>query len=265
MTFQPIIPFSGLAGWQFLQRTVDHQKAAFEESLPIKRATENFRDRIGEVTSVDDLMEDRELLQVALGAFGLDEDINNKFFIQKVLEEGSFDPGSLGNRLADKSYLSFAQFFGFGDIGGAGLTTRPGFADDLIERYEQRQFEIAVGEQDDTMRLAMNFATELQDVVDDTSTENGRWYSIFGSTSLRNVVQAGLGLPSSIASIDIDQQLTIFKEKAQKVFGTTDPADFLTEDAQEQMIRLFLVRSEAESASNVTGASIAITLLQSIA
>lgn len=265
MTYQPIVPFTGLAGWQFLQRTMDNQKTAFDQSVPVQRATDAFRDRIGSITSAAELVEDRQLLEVALGAFGLDDDINNKFYIRKILEEGSFDSGSLANRLSDKSYLAFTRIFGYGDIGGAGLTTRPGFADDIIQRFEDRQFEIAVGNQDNDMRLALNFPNELQDVVDQATSVDARWFSIMGSTPLRSVVETALGLPSGISQIDLDQQLSEFKDRAQRVLGTDDPAEFLNAESQEQIVRLFLVRSEAAAASSFSSASIAIALLQGVA
>jgi hypothetical protein len=72
MTFQPLIPLAGYSGWAFLNRTMDSQKSAFNESNEIKRDTEYFKENIGSVESAEDLMSDRRLLSVALGAFGLD-------------------------------------------------------------------------------------------------------------------------------------------------------------------------------------------------
>ena len=115
MSFQPIIPLSGLAGWNFLNRTMDTQRTAFENSPTIKRDTDYFREKIGEISSAKDLVADRRLLGVALGAFGLEADIGNKYFVQKILEDGTLDPEALGNKLADKRYLAMAETFGFGD------------------------------------------------------------------------------------------------------------------------------------------------------
>jgi hypothetical protein len=81
VNFQPLVPISGYSGWRFLERTLDQQQAAFDESQPIKRVTDKFRDEIGKVLKAEDLINDRDLLSVALGAFGLEADIENKFFI----------------------------------------------------------------------------------------------------------------------------------------------------------------------------------------
>jgi hypothetical protein len=65
---------------------------------------------------------DRRLLEVALGAFGLDDDIRNRFFIRKVLEEGTTSPSRrFANRLSDKRYLALAETFGFGDRPGGNV------------------------------------------------------------------------------------------------------------------------------------------------
>ena len=107
MTFQPVIPLSGYTGWRFLQRTLATQQATFNDSAPVKRATEQFRERIGGVRTAADLVKDRALLQVALGAFGLDDDIDNTYFVQKVLADGTTSDDALSSKLADKRYAAF--------------------------------------------------------------------------------------------------------------------------------------------------------------
>ena len=83
--FQPIIPSGGVAGWRFLQRTYDTQLETFGQSAQIQRETDHFKDTIASITSAEDLVADRQLLTVALGAFGLSDDIENRFFIKKML------------------------------------------------------------------------------------------------------------------------------------------------------------------------------------
>ncbi len=263
MTFQPVVPLTGYVGWRFLERTLENQQNAFSESQPVMRATEYFRDKIGDVRTADDLVADRQLLSVALGAFGLDEDINNTFYIKKILEEGTIDDGALANRLSDNRFADFSRAFGFGDgvFARTGLT---GFAGEITDRYEARQFERAVGEQNNDLRLAMNVSTGIDDILDRTSSVNAQWFSIMGNAPLREVFQTALGLPSSIASIDLDKQLELFQDRSASVFGTDQVTDFADPDQQEKLIRLFLVRSEAADITAASGSSTALTLLQSV-
>jgi hypothetical protein len=263
MTFQPVVPLSGYAGWLFLERTADQQRATFNESPSITRLTDTFRERIGDVRTAEDLVQDRELLEVALGAFGLDDDINNTFFIKKILDEGSIESDALANKLSDSRYADFSEAFGFGnfDIPRTALSF---FADEIVDRYEAKQFEQAVGEQDNDMRLALNLGPALDDVLDGTSTNNGQWYSMMGNEPLRSMFETALGFSSSFAAIDIDQQLEQFQARAEATFGTDQLSDLASPENQEKMIRLFMLRSEISDSSATSGASIALSLLQQI-
>lgn len=260
MTYQPVLPLSGYTGWRFLQRTLDTQTKAFTQSAEIKRATEYFKENIAKVRSADDLMKDRRLLDVALKAFGLDDDINNKAFIRKVLAEGTLKDGAFANRLSDKRYAEFARVFGFGDLGArTGLAT---FPDAIITRFNARQFEKAVGDQSSEMRLALNLGTGIKDVLANSSTSTGQWFGVMGSSPLRTVFETALGFSSSFGQIDLDQQLTAFKARARSVFGTDDLKAFAEPALQEKLIRLYLVRAEAAASTGSSPASRALSLLQ---
>lgn len=261
MNFQPVVPLSGYAGWKFLERTMDTQRAAFNESAPVQRATDSFRERIGNITNAQQLVDDRALLSVALGAFGLDEDLDNSFFMRKILDSDPDDPEALANRLSDSRYGDFAKAFGFG---GDGLprTQIEFFADEIVDRYEARQFERAVGEADNTMRLALNFEPALGDIVAANGSADARWFAVMGNPPLRKLFETALGFPSGFGSIDIDRQLEQFKSRSEATFGTNDLEALLADDNSEKVIRLFMVRSETQQSTSLGGASVALSLLQ---
>ncbi len=261
MSFQPVVPLTGYVGWRFLERTIESQQTAFSESQPITRATDYFRENIGNVHTAEELVNNRQLLEVTLGAFGLDDDIDNKAFIQKILEDGATDDDALANRLTDTRYADLADTFGFdNELPRINLSF---VQEDVIDRFEKRQFEAAVGEQNNDLRLALNIAQGVADVTDDASGVDAQWFSVMGNAPLRSVFETALGLSSSIASIDIDDQLTIFQERAQSVFGTDSVTDFNDPEIQEKLVRLFLIKSEAANVGTISGASTALALLQS--
>jgi len=262
VNFEPVLPLTGYVGWRFLERTMDAQQEAFASSRPVERATDYFRENIGNVRTANDLVNDRQLLSVALGAFGLDDDINNRAFIQKVLEDGTEAQDALANRLADNRYADFSRAFGLGD-GPPPRNTLDNFPAEIVDRFESQQFARAIGEQNNDLRLATNVNSGVADVVERNTTNAGRWFSIMGNAPLREVFQTALGLPSSIASIDIDKQLAVFQDRARSVFGTDDIAQIATPDQQESLIRLFLVRSEANDLATTTAGATALALLQS--
>lgn len=249
MTFSPVIPISGYGGWKLLERTMDRQKAAFEAVPTYKRDEDYFRAKIGTIDSADELIADRRLLGVALGAFGLDNDIKNKAFIRKVLEEGTLKDGTFANRLADKQYEKLSAAFGFGDY-KTPRTQLSGFADEILSAYKTRKFEAAVGEQNDDMRLALNAQRELKTLSKSTSSEDTKWFTVMGSSPLRKVFETALGLPSSFGSLDLDQQLSVFKSRADRVLGDDGISQFSDPAKVENLIKQFLIRSEAASSSS---------------
>ncbi|MWD26208.1 DUF1217 domain-containing protein [Aquicoccus sp. SCR17] len=109
----PTVLGSGLAGYDFLRRTREEQQEVLARSPQVARQTQHVLAELEGVTSAEDLLGDYTLLKVALGAFGLDEDIGNRAFLRQVLESDLSDRGSLANRLADKRYLAFARAFDF--------------------------------------------------------------------------------------------------------------------------------------------------------
>ncbi|MEM6886505.1 MAG: DUF1217 domain-containing protein [Pseudomonadota bacterium] len=162
--FLPILPTNGIGGWQYLQRTYEDQLTVFENSPSVGRDIDYFRENIGNVTSAQDLVQDRRLLEVALGAFGLQEDIDNRFFIQKILEEGTTAQDSLANRFSDTRYREFSQAFSFG-VGETSRIRSPDFLTEVLDGYKANSFEAAVGEQDEDMRIALYARRVLADVV----------------------------------------------------------------------------------------------------
>ena len=262
MTYQPIVPSGGILGWNFLSRTRETQQAAFENSKEIVRNVDYFQENIGKVSTAEDLVNNRRLLQVALGAFGLDEDINNKYFLQKVLEDGTLDSAALANRLSDKRYLEFSKAFGFGDF-STPRTVLSDFGQEITSAYKANQFEIAVGNQDSNMRLALGLDDALTGIAESATTENGRWFSVMGQPAVRAVFEVALGLPSSVGALDLDLQLNVFRERLESRFGDGGISQFSDPDKIEELRTLFLLQSDINVSNSAwSGSSTALSILQ---
>lgn len=261
MNFQPVLPATGLVGWRFLERTLESQQTAFQIAPVIANDAEYFRANIGAVTSAEALVEDRRLLSVALRAFGLGDDIGNTFFVRKILEDGVSRPDALANRLSDSRYKAMSEAFGFGDLPVA-RTQLSYFADEIIDRFHQVEFETAVGAQDNDMRLALNARRELATLAEDGGGADTLWFRVMGNPPLRQVFEKALGLPSSFGALDIDKQLDVFRRKSGDQVGAAEIAGFRDGDRLDALIRRFLLRSQVDAAAQQPG-SIALTLLQS--
>lgn len=261
--FAPALPASGYLGWRFLQKTQAQQQAVFAKTPDMQRDAQHFRDTIGQVLKAEDLVKDRQLLKVALGAFGLEGDLDNRFFVQKILTDGTSDPKALANRLADKRYADFAKAFRFDSP--LPRTLLPSFPDQILSRYEDKAFQRAVGEQDSDLRLAMNVESGLQDIIAKTDSGRAHWFAVMGNPPLRQVFDTALGMPAGFGALDVDKQLDHYQTRAKSVFGTENVADLASDSGREDLIRMFLLRSEAQQFNlSASRAQTALTLLSSI-
>jgi Protein of unknown function (DUF1217) len=262
VTYSPVIPLGGFSGWQFLNRTIEAQSAAMAATPAQSRDMDYFRENIGKIDSAEALVKDYRLLRVSLTAFGLQDDLPNKAFIQRILEDGTADDDALSNRLADKRYRTFSQAFGFGtDL--PPLTRLPGFADKILDRFQDLSFELAVGEVNGDMRLALNAARELPEMAVDEGSEATLWFRVMGNTPLRTVLETAFGLPTSVGALDLDRQLEIFQDRADSVLGSDSVTQFSDPERVDDLIRIYLARSQLAQFNFATSsASIALTLLR---
>jgi hypothetical protein len=394
MSFQPTIVGSGLLGWQFLRATMDTQVKAFNSSTTLNRDIDYFKENIGKVETPEDLVNDRRLLSVALSAFGLEDQIDSKFMIKKVLEEGTEDDNALANKLNDGRYTALANAFkfekvlepktqeaGFGEdllkryeanvlanmeagLADTGDTNTsygdaireqvklnierdtadfkaaigsvtsaqdlianptlyrvtmvafdlegkspalmqrvleqgtddatdlanvlgdqrmvdmaktfefnrepvspladPAFADEIISDYRNHEFEVAIGNVDNTLRTALNFERAMPGMATAEASDNTKWYQVLGTTSLRNVFEAALGLPSGFSQIDLDKQVETLKEKTERRFGIKEFSELAEPENMNRVIETYLMMNQVREFQASNTSSAALTLLQQI-
>ncbi|WP_282120340.1 DUF1217 domain-containing protein [Ruegeria atlantica] len=261
MTFQPVIPLGGIVGWRFLQRTYDAQIDSFSSSSVNKRDSEYFLQNIKKVQTAEDLVSDRRLLQVALGAFGLESDLDNRYFIQKILSDGTKAQDALSNRLSDKRYRQFSEAFGLGpgEVRKTGLIIN---MEDIAHDNVVSRFEIAVGESDETMRIALYAQHALGDLAQKAGNKDTKWFDLMSLPPLRRMMETALGLPSSFGQLNIDRQLEVFKDRLSGLTGSDDLTQFKDEAAVGRLTDQFLARSQiAQLESIISPAQTALILL----
>lgn len=263
MTYQPVLPASGVVGWTILKRTMPAQQAAFDKSAVMAREVKHFEENIGKIKTAEALVKDPVLLKVALGAFGLSGEFYKKAYIQKALEGGTENPESMANRIVDRKYRDLVAAFGFGDSKGA-QTGRASFVREVAARYRVRQFEEAVGVVDGSMRIAMNFDREAAQLAALPLGERASLTRILGDVPMRTVLEKALGLPRAFAQLDIDRQIDILQDKGARLLP--DGAKSLADPAtRERIIRVYLAREQAEQFSaQLGGGGAALAILQNV-
>ena len=264
MSFRPIVPLSGFGGWEFLNRTRARQEASFNAAPQMQRDVAYFKEKFEGITTADQLVADRRLLRVTLGAFGLQDDLDNRAFIRQIIEGGTDDRRALANRLADKRYFALAS--ALGHLAKTDpVELQPELAERLTTSYKGRAFEISVGEQDQNMRLALSLQRELPQLAESYSTEASRWFAALGNPPLRQILETSLGLPKAFGLLDIDDQVTRMQSAMRNRFGTSDLLDMADPENLKKLTQRFLIMSQIkEVQAEMSVNNTALLLLQNI-
>ena len=105
------------------------------------RLADYYRENIGKVTSVDEFMGDYKLYSYAMTAYGLEDQMDSRALIRKVLESDLEDTSSFANKLSDERYRDFAKAF---DFAVASTKTDPKAQTDaqlqvMVESYSEHR------------------------------------------------------------------------------------------------------------------------------
>lgn len=257
--FQPAIPLSGIGGWKFLQATYTRQLESFTDSPQVRNDRDYMLDKLSQPMSVDDFMADRRLLRVTMTAFGLGGEEWKGGFIRKALDEVADPESTFLARLNNPKYTEFAE--SLLPIDGKIIMSSSELAK-IAVNFEAQSFQTAVGNVDDSMRLALNYQSEIADMVGTDASEKTILYRILGDVPVRTVMETAFNLPESINSLDLDRQAEVFKERITSVLGISDLSELSSPEITEKMIHRFLAMETIENgSSSYSPASAALTLL----
>lgn len=262
MAYQPFVIGTGLVAWRNLQRTLPSQLEAFSNSAEQKRLTDHFEIKASTLKSADDVVSDRQVLTVALGAYGLQDDLNNRFFVKRVLAEGATEPESLANRMSDSRYERLAADFALDGL-SQFVGVLPSVAQEITQSYTQQAFAVSIGESQPNLRLALNAESEFQRLSALDVSDDAKWFLVMGNPPLRSVFETALGLPGSFGQLDIDKQLDVFREKSLTTFGVKEIDDLASEELGAKVIDRFLLRDQLKQGQSFSSQNIALQLLSS--
>jgi hypothetical protein len=98
-----------------------------------------YQANIGNVTSVDGLINNKRLLNYALTAYGLDPNITSDATIKQVLTSDLSDPNSVANQLPNAAYKTLAAAFSFntdGSVNGSSAQSSDNVANTVYQYYD---------------------------------------------------------------------------------------------------------------------------------
>ncbi|MEM6376085.1 MAG: DUF1217 domain-containing protein, partial [Pseudomonadota bacterium] len=245
---------------------------AFQRGLPTQPTPAQtffgaISDEIDNINGPSDVVLNFNLQQATLDFFGVGRGNNtdNLTFLQNVLGSDLSNSQSVAALSPDKRLLAFAEAFAF-NPGTTAQRYPEGFADFLIGQYQNRQFEVAVGQSDVNVRLALSLERELSAIGRQAISNDAKWFQVLGSPPLREVFQSAFGLPQEFAAVNIDQQLVDIKARSEQAFGTSDLRTLSQTENIDEIRRRFLALSQINAQiGSQTAQSAALALLQNSA
>lgn len=191
-------------GFQQVTRNFDRIVSSTAERPEVERAIDYWRENIGNVTTVDDFLDDSRLYRFAMEAFGLQDQIFARGLMRKIMEEGVSDPRSQANRMTDRRFREFAEVFDFS--GDRPLSTQdPQRMEQVAARFVNNEIEVSEGERNPGVRLALYFERRAPELNNHTE--------ILADRALSEVVRTVLRLPQQIATLDIDRYTALLEER----------------------------------------------------
>lgn len=250
---------SGNTGWKFLQSTYDRQLQTLSNTPQVKADRAYLSEKLAKPITTDAFLNDKRLMRVALTAFDLGGEEWKRGFISKVLKEAADPQSTFLARLNNPKYTAFAEAF---KPKNGQITITPKALEGIAAAFNQSSFETAVGDVDDSMRLALNYQSDIKGLMGKGSSEAAILYRLLGNVPVRTVLETAINLPSDVRKLPIEKQAELLKDGLQKRLGIKDVKDLASPEKVEQVIKRFHALQEINSgASSSSSAANALTLL----
>jgi hypothetical protein len=193
------------------------------QQTDVTRDAAYYKDNIGKVKTVDDLLNNYRLYQYAMKAYWLEDMAYAKAFMKKVLESDLTDASSFANRLSDKRYRDFAAAFSF-NAADTSVAQSGSQTDEMIGLYTasvKRQVE-AVDDASRIYNLAIGGVKSVDDLLNNDQLRD-YVFSAFGiddsqwsRDTIKNVMSSDPADPNSYVNTVWVSQLGGINDKIDK-------------------------------------------------
>jgi len=166
-------------------------------SASARQATAYFLANIGNVKTIDQLLNNSRLYNYVMNAYGLADMINAKGEVKQVLEGGVSNSKALANTLNNAQLKALATAFNF-VANGTATTSSTSLQQQTVQGYEQQALETQVGQNSPAVQMALYFKSQVSNI---TSA-----YNILADKTLLQVVETAYNLPQTLSLEGIDTQ-----------------------------------------------------------
>jgi hypothetical protein len=102
----------------------------FQNSKPVQKEIEWFREQAKKVKTVDEVLDNRRMMEFILSAYSVDDEIKYPGRYKKILKEDPNDKQALVNKMRDPRFKEMAKDLSFAGL-GVGKLSFNYFLDDL--------------------------------------------------------------------------------------------------------------------------------------
>lgn len=204
---------STITAYQLVAKNLTRSLANTAKQPDIARESQYYLSKIGQIKTIDDFLADRRVFAFAMKAFGLDDMVNAKAYMKKVLTEGTDSQTAFANKLSDPRFKEFATAFNFARY-GKDTTVFDRTRQAVVDKYVRNALEDQVGETSAGAKLALYFQRKAPDIKSA--------YQIMADKELLNIALTTIGLDSSAAQMPLDKLASVISEKID-VTKLSDP------------------------------------------
>ncbi|OJF94012.1 DUF1217 domain-containing protein [Pararhizobium antarcticum] len=182
------------------------QKSRFgteEDKTAATAESKYYSAEVGKLASLDDLLDNRRLVDFILVAAGIDPEEIETDYVRQMFESDLDDPDSFVNTEPDTRYRELVASFNFNVAGqiekptSGQIQSRRGLID-TMDLYLNQTLEETEGEDNAGVRLALYFQRMA------SSVNNA--YDLLADSALLQVIQTTFNIPSEMSSADVDLQ-----------------------------------------------------------
>lgn len=250
----PLAPHNTLTATMIAKQYVINQVRFLEGSertstqeAATKKA-ETYQEKIQSIGTVSELLAEREVLDVVIGAFGLDPEVVTDDFLKQAFRSDLADPKSFVNQQADNRWAELVASFNFDANGNLtretiGTIQQRGETMETVNKYLRQTLEEAEGASNEAVRLALYFQRTAPTVTDA--------YGLIADDALMAVFRTTFGYSDEFSNMDVDQQARIINDNM-------DLADLQDPEKLERFLQRYTAMYDTE---NSVASSSAATIL----
>ena len=231
-----------------LDKTRDSQLTSIESDPANKRAIATFREKIGAVATVDDLVNTYDTYSFVMKAYDLKDQMFGKAMIKQLLSSDKTDTSALINKMTDPRFRAFYDAMGFTSGGTVNANTmKTDWQDQIVQRYVEQQYINGEGDQNATVGTVLEARQKLASV--------NTWYDVLKDKKLGEFMRTALGIPDGVVAQDLERQKTLFEQKFD-ITKLQDPAQV------EKLVAKYVAISDAKNSAQYAASNPVLQLIE---